>query len=90
MQERLRFQTCRLKGLAAIAKVVVKAERREDNWLVQDVGKATCAPGAFIGLCLGAAGKLSRVLNEVMCPSMHPSAWESQDVGKISIVFICF
>lgn len=28
---------------------------------------------AFIGLCLGEAGKLSRVLNQVMCPSMHPS-----------------
>ena len=27
---------------------------------------------AFIGLCLGETGKLSRVLNQVMCPSMHP------------------
>lgn len=27
-----------LGGAAAIAKVVVKAERREDNWTVQEVG----------------------------------------------------
>lgn len=27
-----------LSGAAAIAKVVVKAEAREDNWIVQEVG----------------------------------------------------
>ena len=32
----------------------------------------TANSAAFIGLCLGEAGKLSRVLNQVMCPSMHP------------------
>eukprot|EP00435_Cladocopium_sp_Y103_P053690 s203_g17.t1 len=68
------FQRCMLSGAAAIAKVVVKAEAREDNWTVQEVGKATTPDSAaFIGLCLGEAGKLSRVLNQVMCPSMHPS-----------------
>lgn len=71
------FQQCLLGGAAAIAKVVVKAERREDNWTVQEVGQAVTSTAsskaAFIGLCLGEAGKLSRVLNQVMCPSMHPS-----------------
>ena len=28
-----------LSGAAAIAKVVVKAEAREDNWTVQEVGQ---------------------------------------------------
>lgn len=35
----LRFQQCMLNGAAAIAKVVVKAEAREDNWTVQEVGQ---------------------------------------------------
>eukprot|EP00438_Fugacium_kawagutii_P018031 Skav216300 [mRNA] locus=scaffold494:157747:161018:- [translate_table: standard] len=65
------FQQCMLNGAAAIAKVVVKAENREDNWTVQEA--TTLDSAAFIGLCLGEAGKLSRVLNQVMCPSMHPS-----------------
>ncbi|CAE7472607.1 SULT6B1 [Symbiodinium natans] len=70
-----RFKNCLLDGAASIAKVVVKPKVREDNWIVQEVGKASVpqtGETAFIGLCLGETGKLSRVLNQVMCPSMHP------------------
>ena len=93
-----RYKKCLLEGTAAIAKVVVKPRVREDNWAVQEAGRApqsstlhtVCTnpsqcgqlgqprkdsvpdTAAFIGLCLGETGKLSRVLNQVMCPSMHP------------------
>lgn len=67
------FRQCTLEGAAAVAKVVVKGGQRQDNWLVQEVGAETVPPQmAFIGLCLGPEGRLSRVLNSVMCPAMHP------------------
>jgi len=67
------YKKCLLEGTAAIAKVVVKPRVREDNWAVQEAGKDSVPDtAAFIGLCLGETGKLSRVLNQVMCPSMHP------------------
>ena len=47
----MRFQKCMLSGAAAIAKVVVKAEAREDNWTVQEVGQGPQINQA-IGLAL--------------------------------------
>ncbi|CAE8709574.1 unnamed protein product, partial [Polarella glacialis] len=67
------FRRCSLGGRAAAAKVVVKGGSREDNWIVQEVGAAEVPQGcAFIGLCLGEGGRLSRVLNQVLCPATHP------------------
>lgn len=67
------FAQCTLGGAAAIAKVVVKPEERSDNFLVQELGEEVAASSgcAFIGLCLGDKGKLSRVLNRTMCPATH-------------------
>lgn len=70
---RRRFDQCSLGGAAAVAKVVVKPQHRDDNFLVQEVGAAASAEAgcAFIGLCLGELGKLSRVLNRVLTPTTH-------------------
>lgn len=69
------FTQCCLGGAAAVAKVVVKPESLADNTLVQEVGTEVSAEMgcAFIGLCLGELGKLSRVLNKVMTPATHQS-----------------
>lgn len=80
------FAQCTLEGSAAVAKVVVKPQQREDNFIVQEVGAEVSAEAgcAFIGLCLGNIGKLSRVLNRVMCPVTH-KALAIAAPGQVSV-----
>merc|ERR1712224_273564 len=66
------FRRCLLNGAATLVKVVVKGSSREDALAVQEAGAVVTPPGVgFVGLCLGKEGKLSHLLNRVLCPVAH-------------------
>ena len=68
------FKLCTLKGAATMTKVVSGATCDEHCIDIHTVGssheKETGLP--YIGLCLGLAGQLSRVLNKRFTPVSHP------------------
>eukprot|EP01041_Mallomonas_annulata_P008487 gene8487-17494_t len=76
-QEQLRemYGSCRLRGYATMTKVVAGAEDEQDCYKVHLEGqmheRRTGIP--YIGLCLGLAGQLSRVLNRRFTPVSHPA-----------------
>lgn len=63
------FRQCDLLGYADVLKVVTGAKNDEDCRLVHAAGARQKKP--YIGLCLGAAGQLSRVLNRRFTPVTH-------------------
>jgi pentafunctional AROM polypeptide len=65
------YDACDLYGFADIVKVVTGAENDEDCQRVHDVARALSKP--YIGICLGAKGSLSRVLNKCFTPVCHPA-----------------
>lgn len=64
------FKACSLSGAADIVKVVTGAVSDADCLLVHACGERASKP--YIGLCLGAKGSLSRVLNRRFTPVTHP------------------
>ena len=76
-EEELRdmYRACSLRGCAAMTKVVAGAEDDQDCYRVHLEGqrsqRGTGTP--YIGLCLGVAGQLSRVLNKRFTPVSHPA-----------------
>lgn len=64
------FQTASLYGQADILKVVTGAKDDDDCKRIHKVGEQLDKP--YIGVCLGAAGSLSRVLNRRFTPVTHP------------------
>ena len=63
------YQRCDLHGYADMLKVVTGAEDQSDCDHVQQVGCLQSKP--FIGLCLGAKGSYSRVMNKRFTPVTH-------------------
>jgi pentafunctional AROM polypeptide len=63
------FRACDLDGAADMVKVVTGAANDADCRLVHTCGER--APKPYIGLCLGAPGSLSRVLNRRFTPVTH-------------------
>jgi len=63
------LQQCDLNGYADMLKVVTGAANEQDCLRVHEVGAAAGKP--YIGLCLGAEGALSRVLNKRFTPVTH-------------------
>ena len=76
------FESTALEGRADILKVVTGAADDDDNLAVHRAGAAVGKP--YIGLCLGAAGALSRVLNRRFTPVSHP-AMASAAPGQLSV-----
>ena len=64
------FKACELDGMADMVKVVTGAASDADCRLVHKCGERS--PKPYIGLALGAAGALSRVLNKRFTPVTHP------------------
>ena len=64
------FRACELEGAADMVKVVTGAANDHDCRLVHQCGRRS--PKPYIGLALGAAGALSRVLNRRFTPVTHP------------------
>lgn len=64
------FDRCQLYGYADMVKVVTGAANDADCMLIHEVGSRQNKP--YIGLCLGEAGQLSRVLNRYFTPVSHP------------------
>lgn len=64
------FQTASLFGEADVLKVVTGAKDDEDCARIHTVGAQLTKP--YIGVCLGAQGSLSRVLNRRFTPVTHP------------------
>ena len=64
------FRACELDGKADMVKVVTGASSDADCRLVHKCGQRASKP--YIGLALGAAGALSRVLNKRFTPVTHP------------------
>ena len=65
----LMFKQCELGGGADVVKVVTGADSNVDCELLQARGKLQTKP--WIGVCLGANGELSRVLNRYFTPVTH-------------------
>jgi pentafunctional AROM polypeptide len=67
------FSDCSLSGRAHVLKAVTGAANNEDCELIHTAGAAASARTntPYIGVCLGAAGCLSRVLNRVFTPVTH-------------------
>ena len=63
------FQDCDLEGHADMLKVVTGATSDQDCLRVHSVGERQNK--SYIGLCLGAAGAFSRVLNKRFTPVTH-------------------
>lgn len=64
------FVQCDLNGHADMLKVVTGAENDDDCRRVHEAGTALAKP--YIGVCLGAKGSMSRVLNTRFTPVTHP------------------
>mmetsp|Transcript_22435 Transcript_22435/g.22619 ORF Transcript_22435/g.22619 Transcript_22435/m.22619 type:complete len:123 (-) Transcript_22435:50-418(-) len=79
------FNRCRLRGYASMAKVVSGAKDEQDCYMVHLAGQQfenNCGI-PYIGLCLGEAGQLSRVLNKRFTPVTHP-AMSAAAPGQLS------
>jgi len=63
------FRECDLRGAADMLKVVTGAVNDDDCRRIHDVGAHLSKP--YIGVCLGAAGSFSRVLNRRFTPVTH-------------------
>ena len=63
------YTDCDLHGNADMLKVVTGATSDEDSLRVHRVGAKQSKP--YIGLCLGAAGSYSRVINKRFTPVTH-------------------
>ena len=63
------FRACDLGGAADMLKVVTGAANDDDCKRIHQVG--TTLPKPYIGVCLGAAGSYSRVLNRRFTPVTH-------------------
>lgn len=65
------FQDCSLNGSANVLKAVTGAATDADCELIHTSGAAVAGDKPYIGLCLGAAGARSRVLNRRFTPVTH-------------------
>jgi len=63
------FGACDLRGTADMLKVVTGAASDDDCRRIHEVGSSL--PKPYIGVCLGAAGSYSRVLNRRFTPVTH-------------------
>jgi pentafunctional AROM polypeptide len=76
------FARADLCGAAALLKVVTGAESDEDCHRIHRVGSRLDKP--YIGVCLGPAGQLSRVLNKRFTPVTH-SLMATAAPGQLSV-----
>lgn len=76
------FDKCDLSGTAHLLKVVTGAINDADCELIHQIGQQQRKP--YIGLCLGAAGQLSRVLNKRFTPVTHASLTAAAP-GQLSV-----
>lgn len=65
------FLDCDLSGRAHILKAVTGAANNDDCELIHTSGAASSSGKPYIGVCLGAAGARSRVLNRRFTPVTH-------------------
>ena len=65
------FEDCDLNGKAHVLKTVTGAANNDDCKLIHKSGSANPYGKPYIGLCLGAAGARSRVLNSRFTPVTH-------------------
>ena len=65
------FSDCNLGGSAHILKAVTGAATNDDCELIHTSGAASPTGKPYIGVCLGAAGARSRILNRRFTPVTH-------------------
>ena len=65
------FNDCNLNGRAHVLKAVTGAANNDDCELIHTSGAAAASGKPYIGVCLGAAGARSRVLNRRFTPVTH-------------------
>jgi pentafunctional AROM polypeptide len=82
---KMQFEEGSQKGKADIVKVVGMATKIEDVFALRQVVSELELSQPVIALCMGEAGKLSRVLNTYLTPVTHPALPMKAAPGQLSV-----